>query len=456
MKDTSTTRRGGSAMETKLARITEIAKEKQEEKFTSLVHLINRDMLTDCHRQLEGRKASGVDEVTKRQYSKNLEDNIEDLLKRMKRHAYKPQPVRRVYIEKPGTTKMRPLGIPAYEDKLVQLALSKILNAIYEADFHDSSFGFRPGRGSHDALKVLNHIIERRNVNFIVDADIKGFFDHVDHEWLMKFLRHRIVDPNILRLIVRFLKAGAMEAGMIYDTPEGTPQGGVISPILANVYLHYVLDCWFEKAVRSNCRGEAYIVRYADDFVCCFQYEDEAWRFHEALNIRLNKFNLEIAQDKTRIISFGRNAVDICRSNGSNKPSTFDFLGFTHYCSTSRAGMFRVKRKTSRKKLRNSLMRCKLWLTANLTTPSKEVMRSLRKKLSGYYRYYSITDNLLSVDIFRHKVRNLLFKWFYRRSQRRAFCWDKFIRFLNIYPLPRPKVFVNIYDVNPAFLNYLL
>jgi len=443
-------------METKLARITEIAKEKKDEKFTSLVHLINRDMLMDCHSQLEGRKASGVDGVTKRKYAENLEDNIEDLLKRMKRHAYKPQPVRRIYIEKPGTTKMRPIGIPAYEDKLVQLALSKILNAIYEADFLNCSFGFRPVRGCHDALKILNHIIERRNVNFIVDADIKGFFDHVDHDWLMKFLRHRIADPNILRLIGRFLKAGVMEAGMVYDTPEGTPQGGVISPILANVYLHYVLDLWFEKAVRNNCRGEAYMVRYADDFVCCFQYKDEAWRFYEALTIRLNRFNLEIAQDKTRIITFGRNAVNICRSNGSKKPDTFDFLGFTHYCSMSRKGMFRVKRKTSRKKFRNSLTRCKLWLKANLTTPAKEVMRILRKKLTGYYCYYSITDNLPSVDIFRYKVRGLLFKWFYRRSQRRTFNWDKFVLFLNIYPLPRSKVHVNIFDVNPVFLNYLL
>lgn len=442
-------------METKLARITEIAKERPNEKFTSLAHLINRDMLIECHRQLENRKAPGVDGVTKRDYAENLERNVENLVKRMKRQAYKPQAVKRVYIPKPGTSKMRPLGIPAYEDKLVQLALSRILNAIYETDFLGCSFGFRPGRGCHDALKVLNNIIEKRNVNFIVDADIKGFFDHVDHEWLMKFLQHRIADPNVLRLIARFLKAGVMEAGMVYDTPEGTPQGGVISPLLANVYLHYALDLWFEKVVRPNCRGEAYMVRYADDFVCCFQYENEAKQFYEALIKRLGKFNLEIAQDKTRIIAFGRNATNYCRQNGKRKPDTFDFLGFTHYCSKSRKGWFRVKRKTSRKKFCNSLYRCKLWLKENLNTPTKDVMKKLCLKLLGYYRYYSITDNLPTVDNFQDKVRRMLFKWFNRRSQRKTFNWVKYVLFLKQYPLPRPKVYVNIYDIRPELLSYL-
>lgn len=252
-------------METKLARIAEIAKERPEEKFTSLAHLINEQLLVTCHYELNGHKAPGIDEVTKTEYEKNLGDNLRNLVARMKKQAYKPQPVKRTYIPKPGTDKMRPLGIPAYEDKLVQLALSKVLNAIYEADFLDSSFGFRPNRGCHDALKVLNRITEERAINWIVDTDIRGFFDHVDHQWLMKFIGHRIADRNIHRLIVRFLKAGVMEAGITWDTPEGTPQGGVISPILANIYLHYVLDLWFEKVVRSKCRGNAYMVRYADD-----------------------------------------------------------------------------------------------------------------------------------------------------------------------------------------------
>ena len=252
-------------METELVRIAKMAREKPKERFTTLIHHINQESLMGCHQEISGRKASGIDQVTRREYGENLADNVANLVERMKRQAYKPQPVRRVYIPKEGSKKMRPLGIPSYEDKLVQKGVAKILNAIYEQDFLDCSFGFRPGRGCHDALKVLNHIIEKKKTNYIVDADIRGFFDNVDHEWLMKFLELRIADPNLLRLIKRFLEAGVMEAGIIYDTPQGTPQGGIISPILANVYLHYALDLWFEKVVKKQSQGEAYMVRYADD-----------------------------------------------------------------------------------------------------------------------------------------------------------------------------------------------
>ncbi|MBV1727846.1 MAG: group II intron reverse transcriptase/maturase, partial [Candidatus Desulforudis sp.] len=295
-------------METALERIASIAKEQPDKRFTALVHHINQESLMACHYELAPGKAPGVDGQTRTEYGRDLEQNVEDLMARMKRQAYKPQPVRRAWIPKPGTDKKRPLGIPAYEDKLVQMALTKILNAIYEADFLDSSFGFRPNRGCHDALKILNHYIEKRNTNYIVDADIKGFFDHVDHQWLKKFLEHRIADPNLLRLITRFLKSGVMEAGIVQDTTQGTPQGGVVSPILANIYLHYVLDLWFEKEIRPKCRGQAYIVRYADDFVCCFEHRAEAEAFYRALRQRLAKFGLEIAEDKTKIISFGRHA----------------------------------------------------------------------------------------------------------------------------------------------------
>ena len=276
------------------------------------MHHINAETLTECHGELGGSKASGVDKVTWEEYGENLEANIRDLMERMKRQAYKPQPVRRVYIPKEGSSKMRPLGIPSYEDKLVQKALARILNAIYEQDSLGCAFGFRPGRGCHDALKVLNHIIQKKKVSYIVDADIRSFFDNVDHKWLMKFLELRIGDKNLLRIIKRFLIAGVMEGGIVYDTPSGTPQGGVISPILANVYLHYVLDLWFEKVVRRQCAGEAYLVKYADDFVCGFQYKEDAEQFYEDLQERLKKFSLEIAEEKTRIIAFGRNA----ESNG--------------------------------------------------------------------------------------------------------------------------------------------
>lgn len=442
-------------METKLARITEIARMKPDEKFTSLYHHINEEMLLLCHLEMSGNKATGVDEVTKEEYESNLIANIKDLVRRLKSHSYRPLPVLRVYIDKIGTNKKRPLGIPAYEDKLTQKALSKILNAIYEADFLDCSFGFRPNRGCHDALKILNYYIERKQINYIVDADIRGYFDHVDHQRLMIFLKHRITDPNILRIISRFLKSGVIEAGIRHDTPEGTPQGGVISPILANVYLHYVLDLWFEKIVRKNCRGQAYMVRFADDFVCCFQYEHEAKMFYQALIERLAKFNLEIAEDKTKIINFGRNAAQFCHTKGSKKPDTFDFLGFTHYCSNSQKGRFRVKRKTSRKKYKASLLRVNDWLKKNRHLPVKELIGKLRRKLEGYYRYYAITDNGSMVDRFYNKVKRFVFKWLNRRSQRRSFNWEKFKLFYNIYPLPRAEICVNIYNLR-WHISYIL
>ncbi|WP_243169721.1 group II intron reverse transcriptase/maturase [Clostridium algidicarnis] len=295
-------------MYTKLNRIAEIARNKPKEKFTSLIHLVNKEMLIMCHNELSGNKATGVDKVTKKEYEANLEGNIDDLLNRMKVFKYRPQPVRRVYIEKAGSNKKRPLGIPAYEDKIVQLAINKILKAIYEQDFMDNSFGFRENRSCHDALKILNVYLSEKNTNYVVDADIKGFFDNVDHKWMMKFLEHRIDDKNLLRYIGRFLKAGIIENGRFHKVYEGTPQGGIISPTLANIYLHYVLDIWFNNFIRKRCKGEAYIVRYADDFVCCFQYENEAKAFYEALKNRLNKFNLEIAEDKTKILYFGKNA----------------------------------------------------------------------------------------------------------------------------------------------------
>lgn len=270
-------------METTLTRIAQMAKERPKERFTTLAHHINIESLASAHYHQQPRKASGVDGVTKAEYDKRLYENLTGLVDSMKRQAYKPQPARRTYIEKPGTNKMRPLGIPAYEDKLVQSVMSDIMNAIFEQDFLDCSFGFRPNRSCHMALKVLNRIIETKKVNYVVDVDIKGFFDNVDHEWLMKFVEYRIADTSFLRLIKRFLKAGIMEDGEWRETGQGTPQGGVISPILANLYLHHVLDLWFEHGVKKAYRGEAYLVRYADDFVCCFQYEREATHFYKAL-----------------------------------------------------------------------------------------------------------------------------------------------------------------------------
>jgi RNA-directed DNA polymerase len=431
-------------METKLTRIAEVAREKPKERFTSLAHLINETMLEECHQEMDARKAPGVDKITKEEYGQNLRTNILDLLERMKRQAYKPQPVRRVYIPKPGTDKKRPLGISGYEDKLVEAAIAKILNAIYEADFLDCSYGFRPNRGCHDALKELNNIIEKKKVNFVVDADIRGFFDHVSHEWMMKFIAHRIADPNIQRLIVRFLKAGVMEAGIKYDTPEGTPQGGVVSPILANIYLHYTLDLWFEKVIKKQSHGEAYLIRYADDFICCFQYEDDARAFYQALVERLGKFNLEIATEKTKIIAFGRYAAVNCK-RADKRPDTFDFLGFTHYYDTHKNGSFRVGRRTNRKKFKMSLLKCKEWIKANRNMPAKELMKALRRKVEGYYRYYGVTGNFRMLKQFQYEVKGLLYKWLNRRSQRKSFNWEEFKSFLMRFPLPTPKIYVKLY-----------
>ncbi|WP_035445641.1 reverse transcriptase domain-containing protein, partial [Bacillus sp. UNC41MFS5] len=289
----------------------------------------------------------------------------------------------------------------------------------------------------------------------IVDVDIKGFFDNVDHTWMLEFLKLRISDPNLQRIIGRFLKGGYLEEGKKYKTDNGTPQGGVISLILANVYLHYVLDLWFEKRVRKQCKGQAFIVRYADDFVCCFQSKSEAEQFFESLKLRLKKFNLEIAEDKTKIIPFGRCAEKDAKQKGNSKPATFDFLGFTHYCGKSKQGNFRVKRKSSRKKVQGKLKESKKWLKISRNKDIHIIMDRFRRSLIGYYNYYCITDNTQSVNKFRDKIGYLLFKWLNRRSQRKSFTWDKFRLFLNKYPLPYARVKVNIYDLRKE-ISYIM
>lgn len=432
-------------METKLDRIAEIAKGRPNERFTSLAHLLDEEMLRKCHKEIKGNKATGIDRVTKGEYEQELDSNIKDLVAKLKRRAYRPQPARRVHIPKPGTDKTRPLGILAYEDKIVQRGMAKVLNAIYEQYFLDFSYGFRPKRSCHDALKRLNIIIECRKTNYIVDADIKGFFDNVDHEWMMKFISHRIADPRFQQLIRKTLKAGYMEENIIHETEGGTTQGGLISPILANLYLHYVLDLWFDKVVKPRCRGEAYMVRYADDFVCCFQYEYDANRFYNALQNRLAKFNLSIAVEKTKIINFGRFAEEKCAKQGKKKPDTFDFLGFTHYCSKSRQGKFRVKRRTSRKKYKAALLNMKEWIRNNRITPIKTLIKELNVKLRGHYQYYGITDNSRISNFYNDTIR-LLYKWLNRRSQRRSFGWDKYNLFLKRHEILKPKVYVSIYD----------
>ncbi|ANS77237.1 group II intron reverse transcriptase/maturase [Paenibacillus yonginensis] len=433
-------------METQLVKIAQLAKERPKEQFTSLIHLLSKETLYMCHQELAGNKAVGVDEVTKAMYEEDLHANLSNLHQALRTRAFKPQPVRRVYIPKPGSKKMRLLGIPAYEDKIVQLAVSKILSAIYEQDFLNSSFGFRPGRGCHESLRMLHTTIMTKKINWVVDADIAGFFDNVDHKWMMKCLEVRIKDRKLLQLIQRMLKAGMMEEGILRQTVQGTPQGGIISPVLANIYLHYVLDLWFEKRMRKRFRGQTQIVRYADDFVCCFQSEGEARNYYLQLKDRLKKFNLEIEPGKSKIIEFGQFAAQNKKRKGEDKPETFDFLGFTHYCSKSRNGKFRVKRQTSRKKLQAALNRMKEWIKANRALQVKLLLEQLKAKLIGHYRYYGITDNGPMLSRYWYGTMRLLFKWLNRRSQRNSYTWDKFLLLMKANPLPTPRIYASVFD----------
>jgi RNA-directed DNA polymerase len=430
---------------TKLQRIAEKARSTSEFQFTSLFHLMNEELLWGCFEQLRKNAASGIDGVTKEQYAEQLPENLRQLVDRLHRMAYIPQPVLRIYIPKSGSDKMRPLGIPALEDKLVQAGLVKILQAIYEQDFIDDSYGFRPGRGCHDALRMLSQAVEKQPVNYIVEADIRGFFDNVDQDQLLAFLAHRIADKRILRYIKRFLKAGIQEEGVFRVSDRGTPQGGVISPILANIYLHYSLDLWFTRKFAKTCSGTARMIRYADDFVVCFQSEVDAKQFRLAMEERLNLFGLAIAPEKTQCIEFGVFAIKRAKARGE-KAATFDFLGFTHYCSHSRNGQrFRMKRKTIGKRFTAKLKAYKEWLKSNRTLTTPEIIQKTVSKLRGHYGYYGVTDNSKGIGAYFYEVRRMLYKWLNRRGKRGCYNWEKFVKLLARYPLPTPRIMVNLF-----------
>lgn len=420
-------------MSTRLDRITERARRLPSERYNNLYHHIDIELMTESFAKLKKDRAPGVDGVTTEQFGENLQERLQGLEGRLRRRGYHPSPSRRRMIPK-ANGKQRLLGIPTIEDKVVQRAAVSVLERIYEEEFHDFSYGFRPGRGCHDALRALSWNLHRGRCGWVVEADIKGFFDNVDHGHLLRMLQHRIADPAMLWLVEQFLRAGVLVDGKRVDVDRGTPQGGVISPLLANIFLHHVLDEWFAKAVRPQCRGAAQLVRYADDFVVTFELEVDARRFLADLPRRLGKFGLEVAPEKTRLLRFGRFSRRDAKRLGE-KAATFDFLGFQHRCGTSRKGRFKVKWSTSSTAFRSKLRSFKDWLVENRTMPLKELWRMVNAKLRGHYAYFSVSDNWPRLLSFKMSVIFILYKWLNRRSQRPSFdrrTWLEYVRRVGI------------------------
>jgi RNA-directed DNA polymerase len=430
---------------TDLTRIGEKARKDPDVVFTSLYHHISDvDNLRACYDNLEARKATGVDGVTKEEYGRTLEENLRALSTRLKRMGYRPAPSRRSYIPKPGSEKGRPLGISCLEDKIVESVIKRTLEPIFEAVFEDSSYGYRPNCNQHKCLDAIGRTIQQNPVHYVVEADIKGFFDEVSHEWMVKFLRHRIGDERVIRLIIRMLKSGIMEDGLVIASDQGTPQGSILSPLLSNIYLHYALDLWFSRRVSRQSRGKAYLFRFADDFLACFQYKDDAGNFQRHLEDRLERFGLQLSKEKTHCIEFGRYARENAYKRGE-KPKEFTFLGFTHYCGKTKEGYFKVKRRTSRKKLGQSLSKFTDWARhARNVLKKGDMLRQARIRVFGHLNYYAITDNLERCHYYVHRTEQILFKWLNRKSQRRAYTWESFAQALKWVGWPKLRIHRNL------------
>ena len=420
-----------TTVQTSLLGIAKKARSEKRYRFRNLYRELNEELLRDSWRLLRKDAALGVDRVNAAEYEANLEENIHQLVERLKRKQYRARLVRRHYIPK-GDGRMRPLGIPAIEDKLLQLAVKRLLEAIYEQDFLACSYGYRPRVGALDAADQLQMKLQFGGYHHVVEADIKGFFDNLSHEWLMRMLAERIDDQAILRLIKKWLKAGVLDTdGKVLRPEGGTPQGGIISPLLANVYLHYALDLWFVKVFRRSCRGEAFLIRYADDFVCGFEREENAQRCYGELEERLRKFGLELAAAKTRVMPFSRYR---------RGETSFDFLGFEFRWGTDRKGQARLKRRTARKKFRSSVKRVAEWCKQNRHLRMKEQFRRLNAKLRGYYNYYGVNGNYASLNEFYHLLQRLHLKWLNRRSQRPRYTWDGYVAVRQHFALARPHI----------------
>ena len=422
-----------------LDRVRNAARQRTKEKFTALLHHVTIDLLRDAFLALKRRAAPGVDGVTWQDYEADLEGNLQDLHARVHCGTYRALPVRRRFIPKPGTDKQRPLGIAALEDKIVQRAVVVVLNAIYEEDFLGFSYGFRPGRGQHDALDALSVAISETRVNWILDADIRSFFDSLSQEWLVRFLEHRVGDERVIRIVRKWLKAGVLEDGEWSVSETGTPQGAVASPLLANVYLHYVFDLWAQQWRRREATGNVIFVRYADDLVAGFEHEADARRFWDAMRARFEQFGLALHEEKTRLLEFGRYAAERRRRRGLGKPETFNFLGFMFICGNSRRGAFLLHRKTRGDRMRARLQEIKLWLRRHMHDAIPDQGRWLRAVVSGFFNYHAVPTNSRALGAFRYHVTILWHRSLLRRSQKARVTWNRMEKIAADW-LPPPRV----------------
>lgn len=426
-------------LQTALARIRQVAQKDKEARFTTLWHHVyDIRRLREAYLGVKRDSAPGVDGETWEHYGEELEQNLQDLSERLQRGAYRARPVRRVYIPKPDG-RQRPIGVPALEDKIVQRATVEVLNAVYETDFLGFSYGFRPGRSQHNALDALMVGMRRKKVNWVLDADIRGFFDAIDHEWLVKFVEHRIADRRVVRHVKKWLNAGVLEDGKVRRVEEGTPQGGSISPLLANIYLHHVFDLWVRWWRTARVHGDVIVVRYADDFIVGFEHRWEAERFLSEVRERLARFGLELHPEKTRLIEFGRYARRDREQRGEGKPETFNFLGFTHYCGSTRSGGFRVMRQTQMTRLRSKLGEIKIELRRRLNEPVPVVGRWLKSVVAGSIRYYGVPGNMPAMVRFRLEVGRLWYRSLRRRSQRTRLTWERMRRLVRCW-LPPARI----------------
>lgn len=425
-------------MSTELNRIAELARTDRDRQFLSIAHLITPESLHRAFKRSRKDASAGVDGITHAEYGTKVIENIKNLHERLKGQRYRAQPLRRVHIPKEDG-KTRPLSIPALEDKIVQKATAEILEAIYEQDFMPFSYGFRPGRGQHDALDEIGRIICQRPIAYVLEADICGYFDAIVRERLMEMIERRVKDGSIHRLIAKWINAGIIENGGLLVAETGVGQGQPISPLLANIYLHYVLDEWFVNEVRPRLKGEAHLVRFADDFLLCFQHRDDAEKVQEVLHKRFAKFGLNLHPEKTRLLKFGRQAMSDWERGGV-RPATFDFLGFTHLCARSRRGRFTIHVQTMRKRIKRSLQRISDWCKAHRHDPVEKQWQALCKKLDGHYNYYGRPTNYRSLWRFFRCVRRIWKTWLNSRTRGKTLNWEKFGRLLDRLPLSRPRI----------------